>query len=297
MLQGTQHLGSGHRLPGRVRGCPCLAQAHERAWWHRYSITCTCMWHLGTHQCERAIPPSVCSVPGSVRVQPPVPRSERHEGRAVHAHITRGLIRVLACTRAPRGSCQCPCHLLPACFCCTLVPVCLQRTAHAHGHCRPETHTNTGHCHTIQAALQSHMSHSQGTRGSPCSTAMATAPPQALFPLGAVSCSAGSHIVPAARGVSARHPSHRAQQHGTRARGRSIASVPPGMAQDVSTHPCAQTCMCVHTHAATAARSLHTHALTHSYMHTCLHGPPLPPSHLPTCKGTTHAVAHPHTPL
>lgn len=120
-------------------------------------------------------------------------------------------------------------------------------------------------------------------------------------PLGPVSCSTGSLIVP----VSSVRPSHGAQRHRTRARAGGPTCDPLGATG--SKHSSGVTPTCVHrpppmhTYVVAAAPSLHmdeadTQPRTRATPQ-CLHGPPWPPSHLPTHKGTAHTLSQPHLSL
>lgn len=154
------------------------------------------------------------------------------------------------------------------------------------------TRTYTGHGHAARAALQSHMSHPQGTQGSPRDVALATATSQALAPHRTVSRGAGSRIVPAASSVSARRPSHGARQHRTRARGRGTACIPPGSGHGGRReHPPVCTLVQGPLHARLHARAADTwtHASTSA-------GRPRLPATFPLATASPHAPAHPQAP-
>lgn len=124
--------------------------------------------------------------------------------------------------------------------------------------------------------------------------------PQALSPLGAVSCGAGSHIVPAAfppaaprtglggtahvRGDATSPASRRAPRAASAAEGPSTH---PRALRRAHRLPCP-----AHAGAVTVARSTHARAADTQPRAQVPPQPPAPASHLPAGQGAAHALAH-----
>lgn len=180
------------------------------------------------------------------RVSPSV-QGEQHEGRPC-TERSHGASHGLAWLRAPQGCCHCLWSLSP-------FPALL---LHAFTHNPMEgtgswgsagVFATAGDTHSYRAPhmLQRHMSHPQGTQGSPHCMAQAAAAPQSLFPVGLFPAAQEGSLFPFPLSAPHTGPSDTTHVRGLPAL-PVTHWVPRGssMAQGVSTHTCAQTLTHVH---------------------------------------------------